>query len=93
MLFRFDLGFDIDATKWTEFDSSKPLVNTRNVKQMHARQSSNIFAFLKFAQANGALFRVIFLAVAIDAAVATQKSLVRVRKRIAFNASLRGASR
>ena len=53
------LRLNVDATNRTTFVKTQPLIDARDVEQMHAGKTPNILVLLKFAQTNRALVNVI----------------------------------
>ena len=59
---------------------------------METRQATNIFAFFKLAQADGALFRIVVQTVVASVRLSAEETLVRMRECVALDAHWRGAA-
>ena len=88
----FHLGLDVDATERAKLCSRQPLVDARDVEEMHARQSAHIFALFVFTKANRALLRVVLARLRLCSR-ASHRLLVRVRQRVPLDAALRRTTR
>ena len=82
------LSFNVDAADGAPFVGRQPLVDARNVEQVHAGQAAHALAVFELAQADGALLRVVLGGVG-----GAREPLVHVRQRVRLDALLRRAAR
>ena len=77
------LSFNVDAADGAPFVGRQPLVDARNVEQVHAGQAAHVLAVFKLVQADGAVFLVV-----LGGFGGAYERLVHVRQRFRLDAYL-----